>query len=295
MRDWVERGASTMRLLYCNLQYKVMVHLSSKCAHLTRYEGSKPVELAEHITAVRHEGSLFSDAVRRSGLDAEVPGCPGWDVRELIRHLSSVHLWAAAYVSNRATEWRDHGPEELTEYWPELACFWPDDADLVDWYLETNENLVRELTTAPPDHECLAFLPAPTPVAMWARRQAHETAIHRFDAESPAKSTTSYDSAFASDGIDEILMLFAPRWGNPTPHANTMVVRTTDTNDAWHITMGPETINARHGDGPADVTLAGTASELFLAVWNRGKPPITVTGKPELVATWNQNFQFNWD
>ncbi len=253
------------------------------------------MELTEHIEAVRREGALFAAAARHSGLDADVPGCPDWDVRALVRHLASVHLWAAAHVSNRATEWRDHGPAELTEYWPELARFWPEDDELIDWYLETNDNLVAELRDAPPGHECLAFLPAPSPVAMWARRQAHETAIHRFDAESPTKDTTTYDPTFAADGIDEILMLFAPRWGRPTQRANTMVVHTTDTNDSWHITMGPDTIETKQGEGDSDVTLTGTASDLFLAVWNRGKPPLTVTGDPELVTTWNQNFQFIWN
>jgi len=42
------------------------------------------------------------------------------------------------------------------------------------------------LASAPPDLDCLTFLAAPSPLAMWARRQAHETAIHRVDAESPA-------------------------------------------------------------------------------------------------------------
>jgi uncharacterized protein (TIGR03083 family) len=254
-----------------------------------------PVELADHIDAVKHEGALFAAAARSSGLDADVPGCPEWDVRELVRHLASVHLWAAAHVSNRATEWRDHGPAELSEYWPELARFWPDDRDLVDWYLETNENLVRELTEAPPGHECLGFFPPSDPVGSWARRQAHETAIHRFDAESPTKDTTTYAPTFAADGIDEILMHFAPAWGRPTHEASTMAVRTTDTDDAWHVTMGPGSIATRRGNSKADLTLTGTASDLFLAVWNRGKPPITVSGDPELVTTWNQNFRFVWD
>lgn len=253
------------------------------------------MEVSEHVMAVEREGSLFAEAARRSGFDTEVGCCPGWDVRELVRHLSSVHLWAAAHVANRATEWRDHGPAELMEYWPDLAVFWPDDHKLIDWYLETNAHLVRELAEAPADLECLSFLPAPTPLAMWARRQAHETAIHRFDAESPNSATATYDPDFASDGIDEILMLFAPRWGTPTPQANAMVVHTTDTNDTWHVTMGPDAIEAQRGDGPSDVTLTGSASNLYLAVWNRGNPPIEVTGDPELITTWHENFKFKWD
>lgn len=73
------------------------------------------------------------------------------------------------------------------------------------------------------------------------------------------------------------------------------LVRTTDTNDTWHVTMGPCRINARRGDGPANVTLAGSASDLHLSVWNRGNPPITVTGDPELVAIWRDNFRFEWN
>lgn len=253
------------------------------------------MEIAEHITAVAREGKLFAEAARRTGLDAEVPCCPGWDVRELVRHLSSVHLWAAAHVAKRATEWRGHGPAELEEYWPDLAIFWPDDDELINWYLKTNSNLVNELATAPADLDCLTFLPAPTPLAMWARRQAHETAIHRFDAESPNRGTTDYEPVFASDGIDELLMLFAPRWGIPMPDAKTMVVRTTDTDDTWHVTMGPEAISVVSGDGPADCTLTGSASDLYLAVWNRGNPPVTAMGDPELVATWRENYKFKWD
>ncbi|MEN8239548.1 MAG: maleylpyruvate isomerase family mycothiol-dependent enzyme [Actinomycetota bacterium] len=253
------------------------------------------MEISRLITAIAHEGKLFAEAANGAGLDADVSCCPDWDVRELVRHLSSVHLWAAAHVANRATEWRDHGPTELAEYWPDLAVFWPDDDELVDWYLETNANLVRELTDAPPDLECLTFLPAPTPQAMWARRQAHETAIHRFDADSSANDSAEYAPDFAVDGIDEILMLFAPRWGIPTDDAKTMVVRTTDTNNSWHVTMGPEKISTDRGDGPADLTLTGSASDLYLAVWNRGNPPITATGDAELVATWHENYKFVWN
>ena len=239
----------------------------------TRTGWEDTVEVAAHITAVQREGQLFAEAAQRSGLDRPVPCCPGWDVRELVRHLSSVHLWAAAHVARSATAWRDHGPAELEEYWPDLAVFWPDDDELIDWYLETNAKLVDELSTAPADLECLTFLPAPTPLAMWARRQAHETAIHRFDAQSPGLTSTDYDQTFAADGIDELVMLFAPRWAAPMDAAKSMVLRTTDTDDIWHVTMGPEAISARHGDGPADVTLSGSASDLYLAVWNRGEPP----------------------
>ena len=32
-----------------------------------------------------------------------------------------------------------------------------------------------------------------------------------------------------------------------------------------------------------------------VSVWNRGNPPITVTGDPGLVAIWRDNFKFEWN
>ena len=75
--------------------------------------------------------------------------------------------------------------------------FWPDDDDLINWYLDTNANLVDALESAPPDVESFTFLPAPSPLAMWARRQAHETSIHRFDAENAAGIASEFDPTFA--------------------------------------------------------------------------------------------------
>ena len=42
------------------------------------------------------------------------------------------------------------------------------------------------LRSAPADLDCFTFLPAESARHFWARRQAHETAIHRVDAENAA-------------------------------------------------------------------------------------------------------------
>ena len=56
----------------------------------------------------------------------------------------------------------------------------------------------------------------PSPLAFWARRQAHETAVHRYDAQSaapggPPAPAGAFDPAFAADGVDELIMGFAAR------------------------------------------------------------------------------------
>ena len=57
------------------------------------------MEIATHIAAIGNDGKLFAEAAESTSLDNPVPGCPGWDVRELVRHLGMIHLWAAAHVA----------------------------------------------------------------------------------------------------------------------------------------------------------------------------------------------------
>ena len=54
------------------------------------------------------------------------------------------------------------------------------------------------LRTADPAVRCWTFLPAPSPLAFWARRQAHETAIHRADAQLAAGPVTPFAADFAA-------------------------------------------------------------------------------------------------
>lgn len=258
------------------------------------------MEIEEHIAIVEQEGKRFADESRASGLDSEVPPCPGWDVRDLVRHLGMIHLWAAGHIAfpheekGAETEAEEH--EEFAGYWPELGIFWPEDDDLIDWYLRTNANLVSALKSAPEDLEAWTFLPAPSPRAMWARRQAHEISVHRWDAESAGAGGTGFDQVFADDGIDEILAGFAPRKQEfPVEEAHTMLVRTSDTGSQWHVTMAPDGISTSRGVGPADVTLSGSASDLYLAMWNRGDDSlITVEGDQAVFDIWHGNYHIRW-
>ncbi|MGI9586075.1 MAG: maleylpyruvate isomerase family mycothiol-dependent enzyme [Acidimicrobiia bacterium] len=254
------------------------------------------MEITEHIDVLETEAALFAEGARTSGLDADVVSCPGWDVRDLVRHLAEIHLWAAAQVSNRATKMWPDDLSDIAEWWPELAVFWPEDDDLIDWYLETNANLVSELRAAPEDLECRTFLVAPSPLAMWARRQAHETAVHRYDSQLAAGTEAGFEGVFAADGVDEMLAAFAPRADTfPIEQPGTMAVHTTDTGDWWHTTMSPTGIETTRASGPGDVTLSGSASDLYLAVWNRGDDSaIDVSGDEELLALWHGNQRVRW-
>ncbi len=249
-----------------------------------------------HIEAIRREGGRLAEAASRARLDDPIPWCPGWDMRDLLRHLSEIHLWAASHVARRAVR---EGVSELADLevaWPDLAIFWPDDEALIDHYVATNANLVAELESAPPDLATWTFLPAPSPRQMWARRQAHETAIHRYDAESATASASGFEPAFAADGIVEILTAVAARAHElPLESTVTMAISPSDVDERWLVSLGPDGIETVRSDGPADLVLTGPASDLYLAVWNRGDDTaIALTGDPTVLDTWRARHRSRW-
>ncbi len=254
------------------------------------------MQIIEHIAAVAHEGKILAAAAEQGGFDIPIPTCPGWEMRGLVRHLSEIHMWAAAHVAQpHFKPWIDD-LTELTAFWPDLAVFWPDDDALIEQYLATNVNLVNALASAPLDLETFTFLPAPSPLAMWARRQAHETAIHRFDTENAVGVASEFDPAFAADGIDELLAAFAPRKQRfPIAGKKAMHVHAVDTGDHWLMTMAPDGIETSHDDGPADVIVSGTAAALYLVLWNRAEDAtVVVTGDRAVLEKWHSNHRVRW-
>jgi len=229
------------------------------------------VEISKHIEALRDAGRRLSAAAAEAGPDATVPSCPEWVVRDLVRHQGGVHRWAASIVGTPRTEpWN----VELDE----VVGTWPDDANLVAWFDAGADALASVLTQADPDLTCWAFLPAPSPLAMWARRQAHETSVHGVDAElAAARPVAHFPVAFAADGVGELLEGFVPRGGRlRSDQARALRVRCTDIGADWLVSIGPDSVEttacARQDGGaqsPADCEVAGTAEDLYLALWNR--------------------------
>jgi uncharacterized protein (TIGR03083 family) len=231
------------------------------------------VEIPAHIDALRIEGERMAAVAAGADPGGAVPTCPDWTVRDLIRHTGSVHRWATGFVAGGRTEPSPGGLDEAVEAWPS-------DEDLAGWLGQGCTDLVAVLVAASDDLQCWTFLAAPSPRAMWARRQAHETAVHRVDAQLATGTTvTRCAPAFAADGIDELLVLFVPRRGaklRADPPA-TLSVRCTDVDASWQLRMDAEGVTTTVGaggdatgvDAGAACTVSGTAHDLYLALWNR--------------------------
>jgi uncharacterized protein (TIGR03083 family) len=245
------------------------------------------VEIAEHIAALRADGDLMAKAAAAVAPDAAIPTCPEWTMRDLVLHQGQVHRWATRNVTH---------PSAVPADAAEATGPPPDDAGLVDWFSDGHHALVDALETADPDVQCWTFFAAPSPLAFWARRQCHETGMHRADAESASGAISSFPPAVAADGIDELLTGFITRLGGRL-HADaprTLLARTTDTNDAWRVTIA-ETVTTERAAGSADCTLTGAASDLHLFLWNRGDvDTLDVAGDRSLLDLWRDSVTIRW-
>lgn len=250
------------------------------------------MEIAEHINTVAAEGRLLAEAAQEAGTGAPVPTCPGWQVRDLLRHTAMVHTWAAAFVA-----------EGHTSYVPDAGEPDLDGPELLDRFREGHRRLVDALAGASPDVKCWTFFASPSPLAFWARRQAHETTIHRVDAESARGGALSPVAApHAVDGIDELLRGFQtrPKSRMRTEVPRTLRVRATDTGTVWTVRLSaqpPRTVRETGvpADRAADCELSATAQELCLSLWNRlPLTALTVTGDPDLARLWRENSAVTW-
>jgi uncharacterized protein (TIGR03083 family) len=249
------------------------------------------MDVATHIDQLEQHGAGLAAAAERVALTTAVPTCPEWDVRALLAHIGYVHRWAATHVRagtaafDRQTEPHFPAPE--------------DDDRVLAWYRAGHAELVDTLRAAPDDLVAMTFLAdAGPPRAFWARRQAHETAIHRADAEAAADSALEVDREFALDGIAELLEGFYARRGGKLLADPPLSLRVapTDATVSWLVSLEPDRrVITRGGDALADCTMRGTAADLYLQLWNRRSPgEVRVEGDPAAVEVWRRLARVRW-
>ena len=256
-----------------------------------------PLSIADHLAAIAGEGDRFATAAATGPLDVPIEACPGWTMRELVQHVGLVHLWAAANIAYPSEQWLSvNGMSDLAPYWPALTTGWPEDAGLVDWYRSTLENLIDVIESTPENHRCLTFLPAPSPLVMWARRQACEIAVHRHDAEAARGYTTGFDPSFAADMLDELLHGFAPHMRVPEATTSLVIqVVAEDVGDEHLLTMGPPKVRTERAAGPHDLMISGSAADVAVFLWNRrGGPSLRIQGDHAALDRWRETCRVEW-
>ncbi len=250
-----------------------------------------PVSLAstDYLAAIDAATLRIQSAVRAVGTTAEVPTCPEWTIAELVAHLGMVHRWARAQIVGGDAPYASE-----SDVLAEVAA-----ADLHDWLGDGSAALIESLRSAPADVDAWVFMETGrTPLEFWTRRQAHETTMHAVDAvaaqvgsiRSASEATDGIDLSadFAVDGLDELLVRFAPR-GRSKLFAGTpisVVVDPTDADAVWTLSVTEEALTVTDGDtATPDSRWSGAAAQLYLGLWNRGDE-IVVDGDPTPLEHW---------
>ena len=233
------------------------------------------VDPGTYSAIVAAEGGRIAAVAREGPLDAKVPHMKRWRMQDVVAHLGGVHRWATQIVST--CSWDGSGFHRGRD----------EGETLIRWFEQGVEDLTAALEAADPTAKCPNFSPGSPQIAgFWRRRQAHETTIHRWDAESASGSVSPILPLVATDGIDELLHTFTRTRGHQVLD-DVLELLTTDTGAAWTVTpaANPGRVEVVRGKPVgAAATVSGPAEDLVLALWHRlpiEETALSVTGQTD--------------
>lgn len=242
------------------------------------------MEHTEYIAAIEREGARLEHAARVAGVDASVPSCPGWTIADLLQHVGRLHRWVTEIVVDRV--------RDVERWWNDLEPPAPA-PELVDWFAEGYPALARALATAGPDETVWSWTPFTT-TGFWARRQANELAVHRWDGEGAlgADAPAPIEADQAVDAIDEVLELLPYRRRAATIRGDgeTIHLHATDAEGEWLVRLTADGASFTREHAKGDVAARGPASELLLVLLGRRPPAAVETfGDASLLERWQRD------
>jgi uncharacterized protein (TIGR03083 family) len=255
--------------------------------------------LAEIVTG--GPDSAAPDASATDWLAHPVPTCPDWTFKQLATHVGRGHRWAAEIVAARSAEnipMRDV-PDGRFPGDPALRAEW------INAGASRVIDAVREAGTEP-----VWTLTGIGPASYWARRRAHEVAVHLADAQFAIGHGNAMAADLAADAIDEWLGLIAAGTVGTTDavRARPAAVRgdgetlhfhaTDDGLDGsgeWLVRRVPSGIVVEAGHAKADVAMRGPAASLLFVLVRRvplKDEAVEVHGDRSLLEHWIDSTRF---
>jgi uncharacterized protein (TIGR03083 family) len=232
------------------------------------------------------EGLIVSAHV--AGVDAPIESCPDWDVHDLVFHTGKTQRFATTLVATRATGYVK----------PDLGEVPAEREGIFDWFEAGTNRLLDVLGTTDPTTPVWSW-GAEHDARFWARRMAHEVAVHAWDAGRAAGMARPIPVDVAVDGIDEqlenipFLMEYRPEIGARGGAGESIHLHATDTEGEWLIRLTEEGIETSREHAKGDVAARGPASDLFLFLVGRVPPTaLEVFGDATLLDRWQRDFRF---
>jgi uncharacterized protein (TIGR03083 family) len=242
------------------------------------------MDYGEYCDALRREGHALGAAARAAGIDAPVPSCPDWKVADLLGHVGRLHRWITAIIESEGSDPTDH--------WSNAEPPPPDVR--LDWFDAGVDVVCDALLRVDASTEAWSWTDDRT-AGFWARRQANETAVHRWDAQVASGAVEPIEHALAVDGIDEFFGLI-PFWrGAAALHGagETIHLHATDGDGEWLIRLADGAVIVTREHAKGDVAGRGPASDLLLFLYGRVEPSaLEVFGDEAVLDRWHE--QVRW-
>lgn len=232
----------------------------------------------EYIAHLARDGQRLGD-LAHANLDAPVPTCPDWTLRDLLVHTGNVHRWFTL-----ASREQTAGPPDFP------SCEPDSDEGLPRWIGDGVAELADVFGKLDADTPRWTWFEPNQSAGWYFRRAAHETLIHRIDAERAVGAVTRVDTPLAIDGIDEICDVFIPSSEGQVigGDGSTLHLHATDAHGEWLLTLHPNRIAVTRGHADAEAELRGTARDLLLMAWGRDPlGPVQHRGNETVIATFS--------
>ena len=113
------------------------------------------------------------------------------------------------------------------------------DERVVGWFADELAQIDAFLEALDPDVPTWNWAPQTRTASFWHRRTAHETAVHRWDAQFATRLPEPLESKLAADTVDEALDTFLPA-GRRRPHEDVsglVHLVATDVGQEWYVRM----------------------------------------------------------
>jgi uncharacterized protein (TIGR03083 family) len=244
----------------------------------------------QYCAEIAASTAVLAGLAGRPDLSTPVPTCPDWTLRELTIHVGRAHRWAAEIVGTRSAEFVPFRSVPDGKFPGEPA-------DREAWLLAGAGRVVDAVREAASDP--VWTFSGLQPASFWARRMAHETAMHRADAQLAVGSRPSFGAPMAADAIDESLVYMSSLAGpgqDPRaaalPAGGSLHVHATDPELAggeWTVRNEPAGVTVERAHGKGDAALRGPAGDLLLVLTRRlppGEASVEVHGDAAILAGW---------
>ena len=244
------------------------------------------MNLEGRLSVIRADSGRIALCALGGELTAPVTACPDWDLRALVTHVGGIHRWATIAIDNAEMPVADK--IEMPE--PDASG-----SDLGAWMREGAAALTDLLAVTPLDADTWHPFSLEQKAWVWSRRQAHETMMHRWDAEVAAFGSSEFEPELAADGLQEFFELALPRVflrEQVAPPQQSLHVHCTDDELAagageWIVwnNDGEYQLETVHRKG--DAALRGTAQAVLLVLMGRAdRAALDVRGDPAAAAAW---------